>query len=269
MNEHRDIANRTVVDLSVEYFPGMPYIPATPAFHYGLTREHGDHVLSDGVSSASDQVVMHLHSGTHIDAICHSAVHGKLFTGLDAKASQNKWHGFKVHSVETIEPIVRRGILLDVPRLLGLPALEPGTEIDSALLERTREAQGVEIRAGDVVLIRTGEIQRWPSRDYYDASKGGISGINLDAARYLSSRKVFLVGSDNYAIEHIPPPKNGARASAMPVHGHLIAGCGIFLLEVMNLEELSDRQVYEFGFIALPLRIRGATGSPVRPIALF
>ena len=101
------IANLTVVDLSVEFFPGMPYIPATPAFHYGLTREHGDQVLSDGVSSASDQVVMHLHSGTHIDAICHSAVNGKLFTGLDARASQDKWRGFCVHGVDKIEPIVR------------------------------------------------------------------------------------------------------------------------------------------------------------------
>ena len=86
---------------------------------------------------------------------------------------------------------------------------------------------------------------------------------------WLSERKAYLVGSDNYPIEHIAMPKNGGkRAGSMPVHGHLLVDKGIYLLEVMNLEELAQGRHFEFMFVAIPLRLRGATGSPVRPIAI-
>ena len=262
------LAERRIIDLAVEYFPGMPYIPATPPYQYGLTREHGDHVLADGLSSASDQVLIHTHSGTHIDAFCHYAREGRLFGGRDAQDVQSKWKGFCVHGVHEIPPIVRRGVLLDIPASRGEQRLKPGTQIDAALLEKARDMAGVDVRAGDVVLVRTGEIQLWPSQEYYSPARGGIPGLNLEGAQWLSSRKVFLVGSDNYPIEHIPMPKTGKRASSMPVHGHLLADKGIYLLEVMNLEQLSSERAFEFVFVALPLKLRGATGSPVRPVAL-
>jgi len=260
---------RKVIDLAVEYYPGMPYIPATPAYQYGMTREHGDQVLAEGLSSAADQVLISLHSGTHIDAFCHYAREGRLFGGLSATESQNKWKGFCAHGVQEIPPIVRRGVLLDVPAQLGVQRLEPGTAIDGAMLEDTRRAQGVDVRPGDVVLFRTGEIQLWPSQEYYNPARGGIPGLNLDGAMWLSERKAYLVGSDNYPIEHIAMPKNGGkRAGSMPVHGHLLVDKGIYLLEVMNLEELAQGRHFEFMFVAIPLRLRGATGSPVRPIAI-
>ena len=259
---------RKIIDLAVEYFPGMPYIPATPAYQYGLTREHGDHVMADGLSSASDQVLLHTHSGTHIDAFCHYARDGRIFGGGCAQDLQHKWKGFGAHAVHQIPPIIRRGVLLDVAAYVELDRLLPGTQIDAELLENTQRSSGVEVRKGDAVLIRTGEIQLWPSQEYYSPARGGVPGLNLDGAKWLSSRGVFLVGSDNYPIEHIPMPPSGKRASSMPVHGHLLVDNGIYLLEVMNLEELARERVYEFVFITLPLKLRGATGSPVRPVAL-
>ena len=83
--------------LSVEYFPGMPYIPATPAFQYGMTKEHGDQVLTDGLSSAADQILIHTRLGTHIDALCHYAKDGKLHGGATAPEMQSKLHGSTVH----------------------------------------------------------------------------------------------------------------------------------------------------------------------------
>ncbi|MEJ0071058.1 MAG: cyclase family protein [Pseudomonadota bacterium] len=260
--------DRKIIDLAVEYFPGMPYIPATPPYQYGLTREHGDHVMPDGLSSAADQILIHTHSGTHIDAFCHYARGGRIFGGGCAQELQDKWKGFTVHAAHQIPPIVRRGVLLDVAACLGTERLAPGTQIDSDLLDKTQRMSGIEVRSGDVVLVRTGEIQLWPSQEYYSPARGGVPGLNLDGAKWISGHNVYLVGSDNYAIEHIPMPQHGRRAASMPVHGHLLVDNGIYLLEVMNLEELAHERIYEFVFITLPLKLKGATGSPVRPVAL-
>ena len=256
-----------VFDLAVEYFPGMPYIPATAPFHYGLTREHGDHFLADGLSSSADQIVMNLHSGTLIDAFCHYARHGKLFGDLDANPEQAKWRGYCNHGIHTVAPIVRSGVLLDVAASEGMKRLPRNTPIDAAMLERAQARSGTVVQGGDVVLVRTGDIQDWPAEKFYDPSSG-VPGLDLDGARWLSDRRVFLVGSDNFAIEHLPATSSGRRAAAMPVHGHLLVDKGIYLLEVMNLEELSAAGCHRFTFVALPLKIRGATGSPVRPIAI-
>ncbi|MGD9942944.1 MAG: cyclase family protein [Burkholderiaceae bacterium] len=264
----RLLGQREVIELCVETFPGMPYIPATPAFQYGLLREHGDISLPEGISASSDHVTMHLHTGTHIDALCHYSRHGRLFGDVDAMAGQNKWRGHCAHGAADIAPIIRRGVLLDVAAVLGLARVPAGTAIGPELLREAQDRAGVEVGRGDVVLVRTGEIQLWPSQDYYSPERGGVAGIDLAAAEWLSARDVHMVGSDNFCIEHIPKPAAGRKTSAMPVHGHLLADKGVYLLEVMNLEELARREVGEFLFIAIPLKIRGATGSPVRPVAL-
>ena len=118
----------------------------------------------------------------------------------------------------------------------------------------------MKVEEGDVVLLRTGHIRHWPGPDYY-RQKGGIPGINLEGARWLSERGVFMVGSDNYCVEVQPAP-------AAPVHIHMLVEKGIHLLEVAVLEELSRTKTTEFLFVCLPLKIRGGTGSPTRPVAI-
>jgi kynurenine formamidase len=260
-----------VVDLGVEYFPGMPYIPATPPFQYGMTREHGDQIQPDGLSSASDQILIHMHSGTHIDSLSHYARHGCLHGGVKTDEVQSKFRGFEVHGVESIPPIIRRGVFLDIPRAFGKTRLDRGMGIGAAEIEKTVKLTGVEVMKGDVVLIRTGDIQLWPNQEYYDIGKGGIPGLTLDGAQWLTSRGVYLIGSDNYPLEQIAGPAGGKgrRAGGMPVHGHLLVDNGVYIIETMNLEELSEANASEFLFIALPLKVRGATGCPVRPVAVL
>jgi kynurenine formamidase len=159
-------------------------------------------------------------------------------------------------SVETVEPIVRRGVLFDIAGLLGVPALEADVAITPDHLER---AQKAEVREGDIVLIRTGwgAFFQEPER-YVNQTK--CPGPVLEGAKWLSERKVFAAGSDTLAFEKVP-------STDMPVHIHMLVESGIHLIENLNLEALAGNGVSEFIFVAAPLKIRGGTGAPVRPLA--
>jgi kynurenine formamidase len=117
-----------------------------------------------------------------------------------------------------------------------------------------------------VVLLRTGWARFWANAGrYITGGKGTVAsspGPELDGARWLSSKGIFAAGSDTVAFERVP-------AAEMPVHVHLLVESGIHIIEALNLEELSRRRVHEFVFVATPLKIRGATGSPIRPLALI
>ncbi|MCE2453105.1 MAG: cyclase family protein, partial [Nitrospinae bacterium] len=165
------------------------------------------------------------------------------------------------HGVETVAPVVRRGVFIDVAAYLKKDVLEAGRPITKEELEAAAVAQGVWVEEGDVVLVRTGHMQNWPGRNYY-FQKGGVPGIDLDAAKWLSDQGIFMVGSDTFAVEVLPAP-------TMPVHCHMLVDCGIHLLEVSVLEELSQARAHEFLFVCLPLKVRGGTGSPVRPVAIL
>ena len=138
--------------------------------------------------------------------------------------------------------------------------LPPDFVVDADCLERAAERAGVEARAGDVVLVRTGWALYWrePRRFINELH---CPGINREAAGWLSARNVFAGGSDTIAFEFMPAP-------SMPVHVHLLVESGVHIIEALNLEVLAASQVSEFVFAAAPLRIRGGTGSPMRPVAL-
>jgi len=118
----------------------------------------------------------------------------------------------------------------------------------------------VELRPGDVVLIRTGWGKFWDDAGKY-ISAVHSPGPGLDGAKWLSGRGVFAAGSDTAPFEFTPSPE-------MSVHAHLLVERGIHIIECLNLEALSASGVTEFLFVALPLKIRGGTGSPIRPVAL-
>jgi len=127
-------------------------------------------------------------------------------------------------------------------------------------LDSAARAHGVEVRAGDVVLVRTGWARFWENAARYICQVKG-PGPGAPGARWLSERGVFAAGSDTVAFEKVPDPE-------MPVHVHLLVERGIHIIECLNLEQLAAEHVYEFVFAAVPLKIRGGTGSPIRPIAL-
>lgn len=254
------IRGARVYDLSQPYFPGMPHYPTHPPFLYGLTKRHGDFVNPGGSSSAADAIALGTHVGTHIDALCHFSQDGALRGGAPAEANQSYAGGVEQHSIDTVAPIWRRGALLDVASFLRLESLPENCSISAGLLEQTAAAEGVDVREGDVVLIRTGWGRFFEDpRKFLSGMKG--PGPELEGARWLSARKVFAAGSDTVAFERIPAP-------SMPVHVHLLVESGIHILEVLNLEDLANDRIWEFLFVAAPLKIRNATGAPVRPLAV-
>lgn len=254
-----------VYDLSQPYFVGMPHFPTHPPFLFSLTKKHGDLVTDDGVSSAADAITLGGHVGTHIDALCHFSCDGKLHGGMEAEPIQSYGDGLRALSIDTVEPIIKRGVMLDIAGHLGFDALPTDWTITPDQLDAAARKQAVEVLPSDVVVLRTGWARFWndPAR-YITGGQGSQAagpGPMLDGARWLSQRGIFAAGSDTVAFERVPVPR-------MAVHVHLLVESGIHIIEALNLEELSRERVYEFLFIAAPLKIRGGTGSPIRPLAL-
>lgn len=253
-----------VYDLAQPYFVGMPHFPTHPPFLFGLTKKHGDMVTESGASSSADAIALGSHVGTHIDALCHFSYEGKLHGGVEVKSVQSDAGGIREHSVDMIAPIVRRGVLLDIAGHLGSEALPLDLTITPDHLEAAAKAQNITVQNGDVVLLRTGWARFWNDPARYITGGHGANaagpGPELDGARWLSKRGIFAAGSDTVAFERVP--------AAMPVHVHLLVESGIHIIEALNLEELARDRIYEFVFVAAPLKIRGGTGSPIRPLAL-
>jgi kynurenine formamidase len=249
-------AKAKVYDLAQTYFVGMPHYPTHPPFLFSLTRQHGEYPGPEGHSSSAEAIGLGGHVGTHIDALCHFSYRGKLFGG--AAVAQSYGGGHAGLTVDTIAPIVRRAALLDVAGIQGGKPLAEDFEISPEHLELA--ARGLEIRRGDVVLIRTGWAQYFAEpRKFLAEGKG--PGPSIAGARWLSGRGVFAAGSDTLAFEKIP-------AATMPVHVHLLVESGIHIIECLSLEELAAAGVREFLFIAAPLKIQGGTGAPMRPLAV-
>ncbi len=248
------VRNAKVFDLSQPYFMGMPHHPNHPPFLFGLTKRHDDFRHSGGMSSAADSIAMSGHTGTHIDALNHFSFCGKFHNGLPVDEHQS-YAGVDGLSVDTIAPIVRRGVLLDVA---GEVPLTRDHVITPEELDRA--ASGIEIGKGDIVLLRTGWARYWNDPRQYISEVHG-PGPALEGAQWLSSRKIFAAGADTVCFEHVP-------AADMPVHVHLLVQSGIHIMENLNLEELAAAGRREFVYIAAPLRIQGGTGAPIRPLAL-
>src|SRR5690625_1309806 len=189
-----------IYDLCRPYFQGMPQSPNHPAYWRTLPRRHGDMVRPDGGSAANDLLVVGTHVGTHIDALAHVSQDGKLFGGDDAQEA-GCGGGYERHGVHTIQPMVRRGVLLDVPRAHGREVLEPAHRISVEELETTVDVQATEIRAGDVVLIRSGWGRKFTEGASYLGMDTGVPGISEDGARWLAHQGIVAAGADTIAFE--------------------------------------------------------------------
>jgi kynurenine formamidase len=245
------------IDLAQTWQAGMPHWPSHAPFLYSLSKMHGESVLPGGASSAADAIALGTHTGTHIDALCHFSCDGRLHDDVDAAAVQSYTGGLERHAVETVPLILRRAVLFDVAGKQGLEELPEDFTITA---EHLIAAAPAALQAGDIALVRTGWARRFHSPKLY-VNDLRQPGLDLAAAQWLSGQGVFAAGSDNVALEKIPSPR-------MEVHVHLLVERGIHIIEVLNLEALAERGVSEMLFVGAPLKIRGATGSPIRPFAL-
>jgi kynurenine formamidase len=256
-------------DLGFSLDKATPVWPSHPPFFMTLNNRHGDvpDPRNCGYGSANEIIIMSGHHSTHIDALGHvsdcGVLHGNV-TATDIQHGKGQQRGLTSHGVEAIEPVMRRGVLLDIPTLKGKGRLDAGEPVMADDLSAAAEAQQVTVQPGDCVLIRTGWAQHYENnQSAYLAQEGGLPGPDVSAGLWLAEKKVFLAGSDNIVFEQVVPGSPG-----LPVHQELIARNGIHIVECLNLEDLAKDRVYEFLFIAIPLKITGATGSPIRPIAV-
>ena len=266
MKLHDALAGARVYDLAQPLTASTPIAPTHVPFRMALLRRHGDVVREDGSSSANELISLSGHTGTHVDAIAHFSKGGKLHGGVDAADAAVGGAGFTQLGVDKMEPIVCRGVLLDVPRAHGRESWGAGEPIKAEHLEETCHKEGVEVQAGDAVLVRTGwPLGRFDDPIAYLGFESGVPGPDESAARWLAERKIRATGSDTIPYEWHAP---GAGLARLPVHVLMLVDHGIHLIEVMQLEDLARDRVYEFLFVAAPLRMVGATGSPVRPLAI-
>ena len=254
----------TCIDLSRPYVPDMPKSASHPPYTHALQRRHGDRVRVDGGSAANDVIVLGTHVGTHMDALAHISHNGMLHGGVDAAEAQ-KGGRFETHGIDAFPPYVGRGVLLDVPKALGVSACAPAQRIGSRELQAAAEVQGVEIMPDTVILVRTGWGQYWDDQERYLGVASGVPGVDEDGAQWLVRHRARAVGADTVAFECIPPGLGHAR---LPAHRILLVEAGINIIETLDLETLSARGLSEFLLFLAPLNLKGATGAPVRPIAV-
>lgn len=260
-----------VIDLGHEIAAGVPrmepfMVPytmsmfATAAKTQPMIEQHMG--ATNGAGAQLESVHMTMQTGTHIDALGHFALADELYNGYSAAEVTGDW-GLGALGIEQCPPVITRGVVLDLARAGGDGDLGAGTPIRAADLEAAARSQGVTVRAGDAVLVNTG----WGRHYMVDNETyvAGEPGLTADAARWLSGQGVAVVGADNMALEVLPFEKPD---EAFPVHAHFLVEAGVYIIENIRLDEVCRDRLYEFLFIALPVKYAGATGSTLRPVAV-
>jgi kynurenine formamidase len=263
-----------IFDLAVDYFVGMPSWTAAgdPKYDIWMTHTPSGSVL-DNLSGAGpdahrtyaysgDAIEMYTHCGTHIDTLNHMGYFGCFWNGWTPEEHLGSRCWTK-GGAEKFPPLISRGVLLDIAGLHGVDCLPPSYEVTPDDLRKAAREQRVELRRGDIVQIRTGRMTVWPDSE---AMLHDQPGLGVPAAEHLC-REVgaMCVGGDTISLEVVPSPDPDVF---LPVHSYMFATAGAQIMEVVYLEELAAEKQYEFAFLGFPLKLTGATGAPMRPIAV-
>lgn len=241
----------------------MTLLPAT-----GDGQEPGTGGLA-GVRFAKDYVGVdyHIDTHSHIDALSHVAYDGQLYGGTpaDSVTAAGASHG-DIGALR--HGLVGRGVLLDIPRVRGVPWLEPGDSVTPEDVAIAEHDQGVRGGPGDIVLMRTGHTRRLAEMPSWDPGNAK-PGLHPEIARYLAERRVAALGSDGNS-DTAPSVVEG---EGFPIHVLAINALGLHMLDYLSFEDVATHCEtegrWEFLFVASPLRIVGGTGSPINPIAVF
>jgi kynurenine formamidase len=259
------VASGKVYDLGVDLFVGMPTCCGPfgdPPYQIWMTHAPA-RGSSKGLSYSGDGVSTYSHVGTHIDALNHFGLNGRIWNQVRTDDALGV-RGWTKSGIDKYPPILARGVLIDVANAKGMVRLPASYSITVTDLQEALDRQRTKLAPGDVVLLRTGLMTLWPDPSKYRLVDQ--AGLSLEAAQWLVDRhKAMLIGADNFGVESFPSKD---ASNFAPLHSYLLAEKGVSLLELVWLEDLAKDQVYEFLFIASPLKLRGATASPLRPLAL-
>ncbi|MEM9615529.1 MAG: cyclase family protein [Actinomycetota bacterium] len=267
-----------VYSLALPRFTGMPLFGAHPPFQVSMYRTpqglRGDGkrpwgpVNEVNLGYMAELTSCTSHSGAHVDALAHMTIgtDDHWYCGISAQEHLGDG-GPRIGDGAKLPHFITRGLLLDVPGYRGVDALPAGEPITADELQAVAAHQGVEVRAGDIVMIRTGYLGKWPDDD--ELAKHRTAGPDISAARWLLECGVVASGTDTETYEVQPAPDPGTPANPQPVHTLLLIEQGIYLFESIYLEEIAAEGVHEFLFIALPTKIEGSTGSMLDPVAII
>jgi kynurenine formamidase len=243
----------------------VPVLPPRVAPQHFMRLDGGDYAAGlkrkGGFQTSDDFIALGTHTTTHIDALAHVWYDDRLYNGFSANTVRS--NGAKHCGIDKLVHLVGRGVLIDLCAQRALPHLPSGEVIKPEQIEACAKAQGVELHEGDILLLRTGwmEVFRKEGRDAFFQ---GEPGIGRESAEWIGRKGFAAVGADNWGVEAIPVEGDIPG----PVHRRLIRDFGVSLMELFNLDELAADRVYEFLFVAAPLRITGGVGSPLNPLAI-
>lgn len=264
------VAQGRIYDLSHEIQMGAPFMaPNQTPFLISIWASWKDTIkrrrkmgaINDAGTNL-ERIEMTTHVGTHIDALGHFSKGATLYNDTPAAEVVTDW-GLERLGIENVPPMITRGVLFDLPAVRGTPHLNPGETVTPDDLRRAAELGGFTVEPGDIALIRTG----WGRYFGTDNARylQGEPGIDVPGAQWLIEQGVVAIGADNMAVEVLPNPDHSL---AMPVHAFALAECGVYLVENLMLEELARDRAATSCFILLATKFKGATGAPVRPVAL-
>ncbi|MEM8589386.1 MAG: cyclase family protein [Pseudomonadota bacterium] len=222
-----------------------------------------------GVRYGDDAINMPMQGSTQWDALAHIFLDDKMYNGYPASLVDS--NGAAKNGIENYrDKAVGRGVLLDVARFKGVDWLEDGYGISNDDLDQTAKAQGVEIRRGDFVIVRTGQQERCLQQGEWGTYAGGDApGLKFETAYWIHGQEIAAICADTWGCEVRP---NETDEANQPWHWVVIPAIGIAMGEIFYLKELAadcaEDGVYEFFFSAPPLHMPGACGSPINPQAI-
>jgi kynurenine formamidase len=267
------ISSGEVISLAMPLNPDWPQLPGSGRFNcQHLMVATGTDALATGdtVGWADDAIAMSVHGHTHWDALSHVFHRGKMFNGRSA--GEVTAAGARSNDIVPVaRELVTRGVLVDIA---PGSSLSRGHEIEVGELEAALERQRIELRSGDALLIRTGQLGRvrassaWHEFSEHNGLLPSEPGIGPSCMPWLRQRGVAAIACDNWAVEVL----RGAESSRLPVHELALVYMGLVLGEMFELDQLAERCAedgrWDFLLAAGPLPIQGAVGGPVNPLAI-
>jgi len=248
------------ISVSLSHNPIAEAVPDSPYPSYALEMA--------GTMSDVQHFNYHGYVTSHIDSLCHFDWRGRLYNGVSTETN-NTANGCKTLGIEALKNgVITRGVLIDIPRLRGVPYLEPGDAVFTTDIEAWEKKSGVKVSPGDAIILYTG---RWARRAKLGPwpLPGPVAGFHVSVGRFLKERDVAVVGSDA-AMDVTPARFDGLFE---PLHHFVMAGLGAPILDALDLEAVAATAAklnrWDFMLTIAPIPATGATGGPINVLATF
>lgn len=213
------------------------------------------------VTGNDDRVTTHIGIGTQVDGLGHIGIDGVHYNGVPVSEVLTP-NGLARYGTQDLPAVATRGVMIDMALHFGVETLEPLGQFGAADIQAAAAEQGVEVRAGDVVLFNTGWLAEMGDADKFINQ---APGLNADGAAWLVEQGVVAVGADTAALETSAPTDDG---TVLPVHAMLIAENGIFILEGIDTRALAADGAHEFMFVLGAPRLQGSVQAIINPVAI-